>query len=283
MTGFSWPAAARASRPRVLRAARLGGLAVLALAVAGCMPQGATTQGQSIHSLYVLFFAMAALVWALVTGLITWSIIRYRHRGPGPVHDRPLPPQYHGNLILEAIWITLPIITVIGLFIATLGTLNFVQKDPPSPLQVHVTAFQWQWEFQYTGTNVAVIGTTDSIPQFLVPVGQDVHITLTSADVDHSFWVPAFNFKEDAIPGHPNQFDFKVTQAGTFRGQCVEFCGVYHDRMIFDVLAVSPAEFTSWLHSQEAASSPAPASPAPSVGTVTSASPTPAAFSKPSP
>ncbi len=228
----------------------------MAAVAAGCMPQGVTEQSKSVNTLYDIFFGAAVVVFVIVAGLVSWSIIRYRHRGPGPASDAPLPPQYHGNLVLEAIWTTLPILTVLGLFGATMVSLGVIQAAAPSDaVQVHVTAFQWQWRFDYTGQNVTVLGTADQDPVLVVPVGRTVHVTLTSADVNHAFWVPAFLFKQDAIAGHPNQFSFKVDQAGTYRGQCAEFCGIYHDRMVFSVKAVSEAEFSTWLHQQQAAAS----------------------------
>jgi cytochrome c oxidase subunit 2 len=104
----------------------------------------------------------------------------------------------------------------------------------------------------------------------VVPVGEPIHIVLTSADVDHAFYVPQFLFKRDAIPGHPNEFDVTITDPGTYNGQCAEFCGIYHDRMLLSVQAVSRPEYDAWLAAQAAA--------APSVGpgaSPPSGSPTP--------
>jgi cytochrome c oxidase subunit 2 len=99
----------------------------------------------------------------------------------------------------------------------------------------------------------------------VVPVGEPIHIVLTSADVDHAFYVPQFLFKRDAIPGHPNQFDVTITDPGTYNGQCAEFCGIYHDRMLLSVQAVSRAEYDTWLAAQAAATaSTGPSAPGPS-------------------
>ncbi len=245
------------ARPRRLPGGtRLAALAgVVALLAGGCIPQAATTQAKAVSTLYWTFIGAGLVVAGIVWGLITWSIIRYRHR---PQPGEGLPVQTRSDIRLEIVWTTLPILTVLALFWLTLGTLNRVEARAPDELQVHVTAFQWQWRFDYTGTGVSVIGLLGQPPVLVVPAGQPVHVTLTSSDVDHAFYVPAFLFKRDAIPGHPTDFDFTVTQPGIYRGQCAEFCGVYHDQMLFSVQAVPAAQFATWLAQQEAAASAGP-------------------------
>lgn len=236
--------------------------AALALVAGGCMPQPATTQARDISNLYTVFLVAAAIVAAIVWGLVSWSVLRYRHK---PRAGEALPPQYQNNLLLEAIWTGLPILTVIGLFGLTFVTINQVQAvSPETGVSVHVEAFQWQWRFTYTGSGVTVTGQIGQAPpELVVPVGQPIHVLLTSADVNHAFFVPAFLFKRDAIPGHPNTFDFTVMNPGTYNGQCAEFCGVFHDRMTFSVRAVSAADFSSWLAAAKASATPV-ASPSPS-------------------
>ncbi|HEX8941365.1 MAG TPA: cytochrome c oxidase subunit II [Candidatus Limnocylindrales bacterium] len=234
---------------------RLGlALALPALLVlGGCIPQPATSQAQATATLYWIFIGAGAVVAALVWGLISWSILRYRRR------DDSLPVQTRGNVTLEVIWTGLPILTVLVLFGLTLVTLGRVDaRSGDHGVNVKVTAFQWQWRFDYLDAGVSVIGRVDQPPTFVVPAGVPVHVTLVSNDVDHAFWVPAFLFKRDAIPGHPTQFDFEVVTPGTYAGQCAEFCGVYHDRMLLTVQAVSQADYQAWLTTQRAATSPSP-------------------------
>ncbi len=231
-------------------------LAAVSTAVAGCMSTPATTQAKTISDLYTVFFVAAAIVAAIVWGLITWSIFRYRRPGSS---ERPLPVQTHGNLALEVIWTGLPILTVLVLFGLTYFALDKVDARSPDPgVSVDVQAFQWQWRFTYPGQRVTITGQIGSPPSLIVPVGQPVHVTLTSNDVNHAFYVPAFLFKRDAIPGHPNTFDFTVMSAGVYNGQCAEFCGVFHDRMTFDVCAVSPTDFSAWAAAAQSSGSPAP-------------------------
>lgn len=231
------------------RVALLG--VVAAVLAGGCYPAAATTQGREIGDLYRTFFAASIVVAAIVWSLATWALLRYRRRGD------VLPRQVTGNAALEIAWTAIPLATVLVLFALTFSTINSVQATAPEPgVKVEVTAFRWQWRFDYTDRNVSLIGTPEREPVLVVPVGQPIHVTLTSVDVVHSFYVPAFLFKLDAIPGRRNQFDFHVETPGTYPGECAEFCGVFHTGMRFAVRAVSPAEFEQWLAAQAASPSP---------------------------
>ncbi len=136
----------------------------------------------------------------------------------------------------------------------TLFALERIDARETSRVTVNVEAFRWQWRFDYEGSGVTVTGTRDAPAEMVVPVGEPVRVVLTSADVIHSFYVPAFLFKRDAIPGHPTEFDFTVDAPGGYGGQCAEFCGVYHDRMLLTVRAVTRPEFEAWLASRASAS-----------------------------
>jgi cytochrome c oxidase subunit II len=246
-----------------------------ALLAASCMPQSATTQGQSTFNLYQVFFWAGAVVAAIVWALTTFAVLRYRRRGDIP-HDDALPTQVRDNRALELLWTGLPFLTVGVLFVFTVLTLNTVDAMPANPdVTVDVVAFRWSWQFTYAGQGVVVAGDATHKPELVVPAGQTVHIVLTSADVAHAFWVPAFLFKRDAIPGITNQFDFTVKQPGTWTGQCAEYCGLYHDQMTFVVRAMPVPQFQAWLATQRAAGSPGPsgAVPAPPASAAPGSSP----------
>ena len=117
-------------------------------------------------------------------------------------------------------------------------------------MNVRVTAFQWQWRFEYPAYGLDVVGTPTRNPQMVLPTGETVQIRLLSADVDHAFFVPDFLFKRDAIPGFPNTFDLNISRAGVYRGECAEYCGLNHSAMNFTIRAVSPARFRAWVRSQ---------------------------------
>jgi cytochrome c oxidase subunit 2 len=247
-------------RARVGAQVRGAGLAAgLAALTTGCVPRPATVQGQSIADLWVVFGVASALIGLLVWGLVTWSVLRYRARG-----SSELPEQTHGHLGLEIVWTALPIAIVVGLFVLTYRTIGSVESATgPPAVSVRVTAFTWQWSFDYEGTDVTVVGQRDRPPELVVPAGEPVHVTLVSADVDHAFYVPAFLFKRDAIPGHPTTFDFTVVAPGVYPGQCAEFCGLQHDTMQFTVRAVPRAMFDTWLAAGGVAPGASAASPSP--------------------
>jgi cytochrome c oxidase subunit 2 len=214
----------------------------LFLGATACAPAARSTQGAEIGGLYRLFFAVAIGVFVIVAGLISWSIIRYRER-PGD----DLPEQFHSNIRLEIVWFAIPQLLVVALFVVSLLTLDKVNEDPAEAITVRVQGFQWGWRFSYEGEGVEVTSTPDAYPKIVLPVGRRVTFELRSDDVNHSFYVPRFLVKRDAIPGVVNRLHVTLEQEGAFRGACAEFCGLLHDRMEFRIDAVSPATYESWL------------------------------------
>jgi cytochrome c oxidase subunit 2 len=158
------------------------------------------------------------------------------------------------NLPIEVLYTFIPVVVVSVLFYFTAIGENSEDKINDKPaLQMGVVGFQWSWQFNYLQDGLSITGTPGSPPQMVVPEGEQIHFFLTSPDVIHSFWVVPFLFKRDVIPGHPNQFEVTVTKQGTFQGRCAEFCGIHHDRMLFTVKAVTPAQYAVWLASAQKA------------------------------
>ena len=222
--------------------ARWLAVTALVLAAAGCTPESVTEQGQAIYNLYSLFLYIAAVVFVVVSGLVIWSVIRYRRR------DDELPTQTHGNNRLELIWTAIPTVIVLVLFVFTIQAQNKVLDSPgEADVNVTATAFQWSWRFTYEGTGAEVVGGPETIPELVVPVGQRVRVKLLSVDVVHSFYVPQTLFKRQAIPGVTNEFDLTFEKTGLFHGQCTQFCGLQHTDMVFRVRVVTQGEYQSWL------------------------------------
>jgi cytochrome c oxidase subunit II len=227
---------------RRVPAARWLAVTATVLVAAGCTPQSVTEQGQSIYNLYNLFMYIAAVVFAVVSGLVIWSVVRYRRRGD------ELPTQTHGNNRLELTWTVIPTVIVLVLFVFTIRAQDKVlDTSGRSGVNVTVTAFQWSYRFAYEGTGAEVVGGPGTIPELVVPVGERVRVKLLSADVVHTFYVPQTLFKRQAIPGTVNQFDLTFDKVGLYHGQCTQFCGLQHTDMVYRVRVVTPGEYQSWL------------------------------------
>jgi cytochrome c oxidase subunit 2 len=216
-------------------------------------PPPATAEAAATSDLYDIVFAIAVGVFLLVEGLIVWSIIRYRRRPS----DVDLPPQTHGNNLVEAIWTLIPTVIVLYLFFISWDTLKTVDAVSPEPdVRIHVLAGQFQWQFEYLdGNGVRVATQTRAVAGpdgggMAVPVGKKVYVTLDSGDVIHAWYVPRFLFKRDVVPNQTNHFEFTVDEAEagqTFSGQCAELCGTGHRVMLFDVVAMTQPDFDAWL------------------------------------
>ena len=239
-----------ARRPIASAAVRWRRLAPLlgAIALAGCgapafdSKRGASDQGGAIFGLWQGEVVAALVVGGLVWGLVVFAVLRYRRRGD----DVPTQRQY--VVPLEVTYTVVPILVVAAIFGFTYRTqrdVNDLAEDPD--LVVDVRGFQWQWQFHYQDEDVTVTGLPDEPPVMVLPVGATVRLVLTSEDVIHSFYVPDFLYKRDAIPGVRNEIDVRVTDPGRYDGACAEFCGLDHARMTFVVEAVPRAEFDAWV------------------------------------
>jgi cytochrome c oxidase subunit 2 len=198
--------------------------------------------------LYNVVLVIAAGVFVLVEGGLIFTIIKHRRKRG----DTSEPEQISGNTTLEIIWTAIPAVLVITLFILTLNTMQAVAAPPPSKgdLNVVVIGHRWWWEFDYPDLGIK---TADELH---IPAGVTVQITLQSADVIHSFWIPQLTGKTDVIPGQTNHTWLNVPGIGTYSGQCSEFCGIEHANMRFNVIVQSAADFQTWVADQQ---QPAPA------------------------
>lgn len=206
-----------------------------------------TEQADDIDRVWDAFVYMAIGVLAFVVVLVVYVVIRYRRR------DDRLPRQKHYNIPLEVAYTLIPFLIVVGIFAVTVVTVNAIDDTDREPdLTVHVTAFQWQWEFEYPDAGVRIVGgpATD-IPELVLPADSSVLFQLESLDVIHSFWITAFRFKRDIIPGRVTEFSVDMSEdaAGSYpnAGVCAEYCGLDHALMQFSVLVLEPDEFDAWL------------------------------------
>ncbi len=226
----------------------LGIAAFACLVGGGCAPQAVTEQGRRINGLYDIFSVTAAVIFVIVVGLITWSLLRYRSKS-----EEEIPAQTRDNVPLELLWFAIPQIIVVALFAITVSAQEDVGAQSSAPnVEVRVEGFQWGWRFTLESESVTVSGTSDAPPKLVLPVGRTIAFSMTSNDVNHSFYVPKFLMKRDAIPGEPNRFDVTIEEPGTYPGVCAEFCGLLHETMNFNIQAVQPAAYEAWLNEQRA-------------------------------
>ncbi len=255
-----------------MRRTRLIGIVLVAvLVLAGCGSlTPVTEQGREVRDLYNVLYAVAAVVFVLVEAAIVFAAIRYRRRSD------MLPPQFHGNNLLEVVWTVVPLLIVAALFVLTWGVLNRVEAKADNPrVTVNVLAFQWQWQFTYQGERVplpagqppedlTIKGTIAKPPVMYLPVGEPIRFNAEAQDVIHSFYVREFLFKRDAFPDHTNTFDLTITKPGDYGGQCTEYCGLAHQAMRFTIRAVPRPEYERWLvQAKRQAASGCPADPNP--------------------
>jgi cytochrome c oxidase subunit II len=220
------------------------------LAMASCTEQPATPEGQDVRRLFYVILALAAFVFVVVEGGLLWAIIRYRRR-PG---DDAEPPQWYGSTRMLVLFFLFGAVIVAVLFPFGEATLARVQAHPPAVEQIQIQGSQWQWSAFYGNEGVITSGKSFGRPLVMeLPVDEIVHIHLISSDVMHEFFVPAFLFMKNAIPGHPNDFTFTPTRLGTFHGQCAEFCGLGHARMMLVVKVVTPEVFQAWVQKERRA------------------------------
>ncbi|WP_222704444.1 aa3-type cytochrome oxidase subunit II [Flaviflexus massiliensis] len=186
--------------------------------------------------------AVGALVWVLVL----WCVIAYRKRK----NDNELPVQLRYHVPLEILYTIVPIIMVGVLFVfSTRATaeMNDVSAEPD--VEIEVYGKQWSWDFNYTTDDVhysgdrisfndGEVGAEEKLPTLYLPVDETVEFTIKSRDVIHSFWIPAFLYKIDMVPGRVNTFQVTPQEEGVYSGKCAELCGEYHAEMVFNVAVV---------------------------------------------
>jgi len=238
------------------------------------LPVGVTSISREVYGLHMMAFWVCVVIGILVFGVMIWSIIFHR-RSRGAVADVTL---VH-NTKVEIVWTAIPVLILIAMAIPSARGIVLIGDDANSQLDIKVTGFQWGWQYTYPGKGVSFISKLDeksmaasdldsgispySVPHYLrnvdhplvVPVGTKVRLLITAVDVIHSWWVPDFGIKKDAIPGYINQswFEVDADKPGVYRGQCAELCGRGHGYMPIVVDAVSKADFDAWVKREAAA------------------------------
>ncbi|HEY0939067.1 MAG TPA: cytochrome c oxidase subunit II [Steroidobacter sp.] len=286
---------------KIVKYAAAGSIAGAALLPSGAalaawelnMPVGVTELSRNIHGLHMLILWVCVLIAVAVFGMMIYSIVKFRHS------QGAVPANFDHSTKAEIIWTIIPVAILVGMAIPAAATLVKIEDTRGSDMTVKVTGYQWKWQYEYLDQNVSFFSTlardSDAARQtgsganpyeienyllevdnpMVVPVGKKVRVLLTSNDVIHSWWVPAFGMKKDAIPGFVNEMWFRADEPGIYRGQCAELCGRDHAFMPVVVNVLSEAEYESWLEQQKGGQAAAPA--AASAETVENAAPATAA------
>jgi cytochrome c oxidase subunit 2 len=236
-------------------------------------PSGASPNADQIDSLYKITLVIALVIFVLVEGGLLYAMIKFRAR------KGAVPAQIRGNTRLELGWTIAAAVILLALAIVTFAKLSSIEdpsnsgpggdklassggllyassdrKLPPDgkSLNIKVIGRQYIWQFVYPGASESDgLGAPYSYEEMVVPTNTTVTLDIASADVVHSWWVPALGGKFQAVPGYHSYTWFKVTKPGIYRGQCAALCGRGHARMIATVKAVPPAQFDQWLEYQK--------------------------------
>ena len=221
---------------------------ILGLGYARLLPVAASAQAVPIDNLFHLEFMIIAFLFSLIVVMILYSIVVFR-RKKGDLSDAR---HIEGHTGLEVTWTIAPLITVMALAYLGSSALSDTLRADPTPLRINVIGQQWSWRFEYP--ELGIVSDT-----LMMPVNRQALLRLSSQDVIHSFWVPEFRVKQDALPGDKNFIrDLRVTPTieGVYKLRCAELCGLNHTTMISDVKVVPQEEFDAWVQTNKPAEDP---------------------------
>ena len=208
----------------------------------------ASTPADSIYHLSLFVLAVCLGIFIVVFSLLAYSVIKYRRRASDDGHE---PPQIYGSNQMELAWTVIPVLIVVVLFLATARVIHAVEdaRFPPGTTEITAVGHQFWWEFQYPEQGFIAAN------ELHVPVSDTrhptpTHITLLSADTDHSFWVPMLAGKTDLIPNRTNSMWIDPHETGTYVGQCAQYCGTQHAKMLLKIVVQSREDFDKWASEQ---------------------------------
>jgi cytochrome c oxidase subunit 2 len=207
-----------------------------------------STPADSIYGLSLLVLAITGVIFVIVFGLLAYAVTKFRRRSD----DGPEPPQVYGSNQIELAWTVIPVLIVLVLFMATARVIHAIQdaRMPKGAIEVTVIGHQFWWEFRYPALGVVAAN------ELHVPVSDPSHPTptflnLLSADTDHSFWVPRLAGKTDLIPNRVNHMWIDPHEVGVYVGQCAQYCGTQHAKMLLRVYVDSQEQFDQWVDEEK--------------------------------
>jgi cytochrome c oxidase subunit II len=208
-----------------------------------------STPARTIFGLSQFVLVITGIIFAVVFTLLVYAVAKF---GGSAADDHREPAQVYGSTQIELAWTIIPILIVVVLFLATARVIHAVEDAamPANALEVTVIGHQYWWEFRYPQLGIVTAN------ELHVPVSDPTRptptfLTLLSADTDHSFWVPQLAGKTDLIPNHKNRMWMDPHRAGIFLGQCAQYCGTQHAKMLLRVSVDRPEDFAAWVHAQQ--------------------------------
>ena len=199
------------------------------------IPVIASTEAEIEDDAFVLLTAVSVPVLMFVVVALVYSALRFRARD-----ETTDGPPVHGHRGFQAAWVAISFVMVLGLFVYGTVGLIAIRGAQSADFEVKVSAEQWAWHYEYPATGAKA-------DELHIPVNRRVHLLITSADVIHSFWVPALGVKQDAVPGHPTEIYVTATDLGTYPAMCAELCGLGHTTMTTTVVVSDNASLDDWL------------------------------------
>lgn len=241
--------------PQKIKGLRALTLLIFALFLTGCskvselgFPEGVSSVNDQSLSLWQGAWIAAGVIGVFTLILILWPAVFHRPKVGSP--QFPKQTQYH--IPIEIIYTIIPFIIVAVMFYFTAKKETIIsQKTTTAAHEISVVGTQWAWQFAYTeaGPKAVVTGTAGNPPLLVVPIGELVRYTITSNDVVHGFWIPAFMIQMQNLPGVTNHLEFTANKLGEFPGRCNILCGRAHSQMLFTLKVVTPADYSIYLES----------------------------------
>jgi cytochrome c oxidase subunit 2 len=219
----------------------IGVLVTLVAVLLQWLPTSASVQFNRIQDIYWFATAISIVIFSLVAAVVIYAVWKWRV----PLDDDRDGPPIHGNTGLEIVWTAIPALLVIVLGIVSAVVLSENGKASDRQIKVKAIGQQFAWKFQYPDNGGFTSG------ELVLPLNEQAKIELSSLDVVHSFWVPQFGQKQDAVPGIDTSILVTPTRTGEFAVICTELCGLGHATMRAKALVVSPADFTKWTQEQQ--------------------------------
>jgi cytochrome c oxidase subunit 2 len=202
-------------------------------------PHQASTAASDIDTLYYVLLAVSVPIFVLVMTVAIYSVVRFRARHGDQSDGAPI----HGNTRLEIVWVAVPFVIVTVLAVYAWIVLDDIEEPQPGTMQVEVRGQQFAWSFRYRGPE----GRPVTTEQLVLPVNRPVKFNIRARDVIHSFWVPDFRLKQDAVPGITTTTRLTPNRVGTYDVVCAELCGIGHSTMRQTVRVVEQGQFAAWL------------------------------------